>query len=169
MPMNAKNTELRQRCDLDSGEALLLWAIRYWVHGSPRGDTIHSPVAQAWSYLYAPALAEPFDMMMTAVQSAAGRPIMIRCELCRWVSQDEERLLATIALHQAGLAEEAAHLLGPLIRPGEAGRVTTSVRLAAWAFSAAGLRLPRGGAFRQLLGFSASGSQRQADAGATVH
>ena len=169
MPMNAKNADLRQRCDLDSGEALLLWAIRYWVHGSPRGDTIHSPVAQAWNHLCAPELAEPFDLMMTAVQSTAGRPIMIRCELCRWVSQDEERLLATLALHQAGLADEAALLLGPLIRPGEAGRVTTSVRLAAWAFGAAGLRLPRSGAFRQLLGFSASDLQRNAAAGATVH
>lgn len=169
MLRNRTDTELRRRCDLDGGEALLLWAIRNWVHGPRRGDPTHSVLARAWAYLDAPALVEPFDMMMTALEITAGRPIMIRCEICRWVSHDEERLLGTIALHQAGLTDEAIQLLGPLVRPGEMGRVTPSVRFAAWAFTAAGLRLPRGGAFRQLLAAIANDSQQDDRTGATLH
>lgn len=167
--MNAKNAELRQRYDLDGGEALLLWAVRNWVHGPQRGDPSRSIVARAWCELDAPALVEPFDMMMNALQSTAGRPIMIRCEICRWVSSDEERVLGSIAMHQTGLEGEAAHLLAPLIRPGEVSRVTPHFRLAGWAFSAAGLRLPRGGAFRQLLALAASQSQHEGADAATVH
>lgn len=169
MRQNRKDTELRQRCDLDGGEALLLWAIRSWVHGPRRGDATHGAVARAWCYLCAPALVEPFDMMMNALQSTAGRPVLIRCEICRWVSPDEERLLGTIALYQAGLDDEATHLFSPLVRSGETGRVIPHVRLAAWAFSAAGLRLPRGGAFRQLLAVAASPAQSEGRAGTTLH
>ena len=136
----------RRTLTLSQAEVLILWSMRVWARGA-RTDTCIAPLLmEAYASVQATAAVEPFDLMMQALYHSAISPLQIRCAPCRKLTADEAAVLAALALHQAGLDDQARDRICPLLRPRTAPGVTPYLNLTAWALLASGLRLPLGGA-----------------------
>src|SRR5262245_5240383 len=83
-------------------EQFVVWAVRAWVHNSHRSSDDGVPIETGFRLAkIEPALAS-LTFFLRVLQSAAVRPVDVRCIHCPTVSRDEEVLLEAIASLQAG-------------------------------------------------------------------
>jgi hypothetical protein len=148
MSFPAPGTPIRTSI-LSRTDRLLLWSIRAWVVGLNRRLDIVAPLREAFDQFGIAEAAELVDTLMCIVTCGAVRTPVIACVCDPSVSEDEGRLLAAAALHQAGHSFEARFLLREMLAPAassDAGEILTRLgavltagnhRLSSWAIDGA--------------------------------
>jgi hypothetical protein len=120
---------------------LLLWAMRSWVIGLKRRFDVLPTLREAFGRLGMPEAAEPLDALMSIVACGAIRPLTIECVCAAAISEDESRLLAVAALHQAKRGFEARFLLREMLDPAASCAAGEVLERLAAIFSAANAEL----------------------------
>lgn len=148
MSLPAPGTPIRTNI-LSRTDGLLLWSIRAWAIGLNRRLDIVAPLREAFDEFGIAAAAELVDALMCIVTCGAVRTPVIECVCDPCVSEDEGRLLAAAALHQAGHSFEARFLLREVLTPAascDAGEILARLgavltagnhRLSSWRIDAA--------------------------------
>jgi hypothetical protein len=128
---------------LPEPERVLLWAMRAWVIGLKRRFDVSEAIRSAFHTSRLPDATELIDALMSILACGATRTLVIECVCYPAVGDDEQRLLAAAALHQAGSGLEARFILRSMLAPAaslDAGEILD--RLGA-SFAAEALRLSR--------------------------
>jgi|GEM_PF-1741849 len=140
--LHEAGTRTRPVIELHDSESVVLRALRAATHGllnnSPMFDVMHDILAGAGAD---PAVG-PVDTLVGAVHCAAHRLVVVNCMHCPFLTGDEERLLAAIACHQAGIGAATEAILTPLVGPGHAAAVDLLVRHVAFTLAACDVVLP---------------------------
>ena len=87
---------------LPEPERVLLWAMRAWVIGLKRRFDVSEAIRSAFHTSRLPDATELIDALMSILACGATRTLVIECVCYPAVGDDEQRLLAAAALHQAG-------------------------------------------------------------------
>ena len=142
MSLPAPGTAFRTSV-LSRSDRLLLWSIRAWSAGLNRRLDIVPPLREAFDQFGIAEAAELVDTLMCVVTCGAVRRPVIECVCDPSVSEDEGRLLAAAALHQAGHSFEARFLLREMLTPAASSDVGEILARLGAVLTAANLRLSR--------------------------
>jgi hypothetical protein len=140
MSLPAPGTAIRTNI-LSRTDRLLLWSIRAWVIGLNRRLDIVPPLREAFDQFGIAEAAELVDTLMCVVTCGAVRRPVIECVCDPSVSEDEGRLLAAAALHQAGQSFEASFLLREMLTPAASSDASEILARLGVVLTAANLRL----------------------------
>jgi len=134
---------------LSQPDRLLLWAMRAWVIGLQRRIDVLPPLRMAFAEFGIADAAELLDALMSIAACGALRTLSIDCVCSPTASEDESRLLAAAALHQARQGFGARFLLREMLTPAasrDAGEILERLaavltagncRLSCWPIDAA--------------------------------
>ncbi|USG62572.1 hypothetical protein NBZ79_06235 [Sneathiella marina] len=117
--------------DLYYPEQLTLWSIRIWSDGYRQNYSPYATLREAYQRAKCSNGLMALDNFLSLVISGNSRPVDIRCPCCGGISEDEWRMLQSIALVQAGREEKVSRLISHFLEPATV-RVAQSV-IANWA------------------------------------
>lgn len=123
--------------DLAFAEQFCVWAVRAWVHNAERSSSDAVPIETGFRLAKIEPALSSLTFFLRVIQTAAVRPLEIRCLHCPHVSPDEELLLHAIGALQAGQyigAQIVLHRYLPC----------SAVRATMWSLEAFAERLQRG-------------------------
>lgn len=123
--------------DLAFAEQFCVWAVRAWVHNAERSSTDAVPIETGFRLAKIEPALSSLTFFLRVVQSAAVRPMEIRCLHCPQVSPDEELLLHAIGALQTGQFVAAQIVLHRYLP-------CSAVRATMWSLEAFAERLQRG-------------------------
>lgn len=114
LPAPGTRVSMSHLCPADR---LLLWAMRSWVIALKQRVDVAPALQAAFARFNIAECAEMFDALMSVVACGAVRTLAVECVCAGTISEDESRLLAAAALHQAGRGFEARFLLREMLNP----------------------------------------------------
>jgi hypothetical protein len=117
--------------DLNYPEQLTLWSIRLWSDGYRQNYSPYAILRGAYQRAKCPNGLMALDNLLSLVISGHSRTVDIRCPCCGGISEDEWRMLQSIASVQAGDAGQVRQLMSHFLEPATV-RITCSV-IAGWA------------------------------------
>lgn len=128
--------------DLFYPEQLTLWSIRIWSDGYRQNYSPYATLREAYQRAKCSNGLMVLDNFLSLVISGHSRTVDIRCPCCGGISDDEWRILQSIALVQAGRQEKVSRLISHFLEPAT-NRIAQSV-IVSWAqeLSDRSLQLP---------------------------
>lgn len=139
-----KNTEATPNHlkDLSYPEQLTLWSIRIWSDGYRQNYSPYATLREAYHRAKCSNGLMALDNMLSLVISGHSRMVDICCPCCGGISDDEWRMLQSIASVQAGSEEQVKQLISHFLEPATV-RIAQSV-IVSWAqeLSDGSLHLP---------------------------
>ncbi|MEH6546958.1 MAG: hypothetical protein V7701_11040 [Sneathiella sp.] len=103
--------------DLSYPEQLTLWSIRIWSDGYRQNYSPYATLREAYQHAkYSNGLIA-LDNLLSLVISGHSRTVDIRCPCCGGISDDEWRILQSIALAQAGDEVQVTQLISHFLEP----------------------------------------------------
>ncbi|MEX0582097.1 MAG: hypothetical protein WD185_00385 [Sneathiella sp.] len=129
--MNSPNATPNNLRDLFYPEQLTLWGMRFWSDGLQQNYSPYETLREAYTRAKCPEGLLSLDNFLSLVVAGHSRPVDIRCPCCDGISQDEWRLLQSLALAQSGSELHISDLISDFLQPATA-RIARNV-VSGWA------------------------------------
>ncbi|MFC4270869.1 hypothetical protein GQF03_03980 [Sneathiella chungangensis] len=128
--------------DLSFPEQLTLWSLRFWSDGFRQNYSPYETLREAYARANCPAGLLALDNFLSLVVAGHSRVVDFRCPCCGGISEDEWRLLQSLALVQSGGGARIADLLSHFLEPATARIARTVIYDWAGELKESGLVLP---------------------------